>query len=85
MHFFTSNVLWAKEHIPTPFSNFFTFKFTFEFYEEFEGVSLEIGTLATLKAHDLLCRPLIKMNSKRKVVALVEIFWMICGMSLTHM
>jgi hypothetical protein len=38
----TPKVLWAKECIPTPSSTVFPFGFAFEFYKEFEGVSLDV-------------------------------------------
>jgi hypothetical protein len=40
--------------------------------------------LTTLDAHNVLCKPLIEMSFRKKVVALVESFPTIHGMPLAH-
>jgi hypothetical protein len=41
----------------------------------------KIGTPAILKAHNVVCRPLIEVRSEKKVVTLVKSFPTVCGTS----
>ncbi len=53
----------------------------------FPSESLEIpkiGIFATLKAHNFVCRPLIEVRSKSKVVVVVKSFPAVCGSPLIH-
>jgi hypothetical protein len=55
-------MLQARERISTFFFDIFTFELAFVSYKKFKGASHEIGTLATLQAHNFLCIPLIEVR-----------------------
>jgi hypothetical protein len=47
-------------------------------------VILEIRTLAILDTHNFLCRPPIEVRFEKQVVALIESFPKIYGITLAH-
>ncbi len=62
-----------------------TFKMSFCLGTPNESMEIpQIGTFATMKAHNFVCRPLIEVRSELKVVIVVKSFPTVCGSLLIH-